>query len=391
MPYDYFYEEQSEQFSFYRIPKALVSLSRKNRWVDAAGRVYIYYTLNSIMEDVGCAVQKAVKLLGELEKYGLIERVRQGQGRPSRIYVKNFLPPLRNSKNKDFENHSSETSKTKVQGLRISKGNNTEKNNTDMNDTNRILSGMGCDDDSREQYREYFREKLAIEDLKERYPYDRETLDGIEELILDVVCSGKKTIRVQGENFPAGVVKSRFMKLRFDHIEYVMEQLQKTTTDIRNIRQYRSGTISPTQRIKRRQYKMKDIHFETNLDPLKDGMASTREDLDRLSRHAVIIGTNGRYRKVSMKEAGSIMESMQGCSATMLVGEENFAVVYNVEKTFRMDGNIFLVGSFLVMKMEGQRMFPLSDRDLGRLFMILAGKMEEFRNGDEVFDALRIE
>ncbi len=136
---------------------------------------------------------------------------------------------------------------------------------------------------------------------------------------------------------------------------------------------------------------MKDIHFETNLDPLKDGMVSTRKDLDRLSRHAVIIGTNGRYRKVSMKEAGSIMESMQGCSATMLVGEENFAVVYNVEKTFRMDGNIFLVGSFLVMKMEGQRMFPLSDRDLGRLFMILAGKMEEFRNGDEVFDALRIE
>ena len=91
-----------------------------------------------------------------------------------------------------------------------------------MNDTNRILSGMGCDDDSREQYREYFREKLAIEDLKERYPYDRETLDGIEELILDVVCSGKKTIRVQGENFPAGVVKSRFMKLRFDHRRVVL-------------------------------------------------------------------------------------------------------------------------------------------------------------------------
>ena len=166
------------------------------------------------------------------------ERVRQGQGRPSRIYVKNFLPPLRKSKHKDFDNHSSGTSETKVQGLRISKANNTEKNYTDMNETNRILSGMGCDDDAREQYREYFREKLAIEDLKERYPYDRETLDGIEELILDVVCSGKKTIRVQGENFPAGVVKSRFMKLRFDHIEYVMEQLQKTTTDIRNIRQY---------------------------------------------------------------------------------------------------------------------------------------------------------
>ena len=117
MPYDYFYEEQSEQFSFYRIPKALmtektfdglsgdakilyglcldrVSLSRKNRWVDAAGRIYIYYTLNSIMEDVGCAVQKAVKLLGELEKYGLIERVR-----PLKIIV----PKLPKPKFRDFE------------------------------------------------------------------------------------------------------------------------------------------------------------------------------------------------------------------------------------------------------------------------------------------------
>ena len=89
------------------------------------------YLLHAEQHHVGCAVQKAVKLLGELEKYGLIERVRQGQGRPSRIYVKNFLPPLRNSKNKDFENHSSETSKTKVQGLRIPKANNTEKNYTD--------------------------------------------------------------------------------------------------------------------------------------------------------------------------------------------------------------------------------------------------------------------
>jgi hypothetical protein len=261
LTYDYFYEEQSEQFSFYRIPKTLmtekvfggmsgdakilyglcldrVSLSRKNGWIDNAGRVYIYYTLNSVMEDIGCAVQKAVKLLDELEQYGLIERVRQGQGRPSRIYVKNFLPPLRKSKNRNFENHSSETVKIKGSELRESKSSNTEKNNTDTSNTNQIISETGCDDDMRESYRAYFQDRLAIDILKERYPFDQETLEGMEELILDVVCSKKKTIRVQGENFPASVVKSRFMKLRSDHIEYIMDRLKETTTDIRNIRQY---------------------------------------------------------------------------------------------------------------------------------------------------------
>lgn len=261
MTYDYFYEEQSEQFSFYRIPKTLmtervfagmsgdakilyglcldrVSLSRKNGWIDDAGRVYIYYTLNSVMEDIGCAVQKAVKLLDELEHYGLIERVRQGQGRPSRIYVKNFLPPLRKSKNRNFENHSSGTVNTKGLELRESKPSNTEKNNTNKSYTNPIISETGCDDDTRESYRVYFQDRLCMDILKERYPYDQETLDGMEELILDVVCSGKKTIRVQGENFPASVVKSRFMKLRSDHIEYIMDRLKETTTEIRNIRQY---------------------------------------------------------------------------------------------------------------------------------------------------------
>lgn len=114
MQYEYFYGAQAEQFSFYRIPKALftepnfrelstdakvlygilldrMSLSLKNQWLDAQNKVYIIFTVEEIMDALNCANQKATRLMVELEKQaGLIERKRQGLGRPNLIYVKNF-------------------------------------------------------------------------------------------------------------------------------------------------------------------------------------------------------------------------------------------------------------------------------------------------------------
>ena len=113
--YDYFYGAEAEQFSFYRIPKVLfteerfrsvsaeakvlygllldrMSLSCKNGWLDKEGRVYIIFTIEEVMTALGCADQKAGKLLHELEsKCRLIERKRQGLGKPNLIYVKNFV------------------------------------------------------------------------------------------------------------------------------------------------------------------------------------------------------------------------------------------------------------------------------------------------------------
>lgn len=121
MQYEYFYGAQAEQFSFYRIPKALftepnfrelstdakvlygilldrMSLSLKNRWLDAQNKVYIIFTVEEIMDALNCANQKATRLMVELEKQaGLIERKRQGLGRPNLIYVKNFAATI-NSK-----------------------------------------------------------------------------------------------------------------------------------------------------------------------------------------------------------------------------------------------------------------------------------------------------
>ena len=114
MTLDYFYGQSGELFSYFRIPKALfqdcrfrqlstdartlygilldrMSLSIKNHWLDEQSRVYIIFTTEEIMEALSCANQKACRLMLELEKdAGLIERKRQGLGKPSLIYVKNF-------------------------------------------------------------------------------------------------------------------------------------------------------------------------------------------------------------------------------------------------------------------------------------------------------------
>lgn len=260
MDYDYFYEEQSEQFAFYRIPKCLftemrfkgistpakvlygllldrVSLSAKNRWIDECGRVYIYYTLENIQEDLLCANEKATKLLRELERYGLIERKVQGLGKPNRIYVKNFIRS-RKSGVRDHENRDSGLTDIVIPDSRKSNGNNTDITNTEYNDTDLFSSADEKRSEERQAYREYFRESLSIDIMKDRYPYDREIIDEILELILDVVCSSRKTIGIAGEQRPIDIVKSRFMKLDSGHLEFVLKGMSENTTLVRNMKQY---------------------------------------------------------------------------------------------------------------------------------------------------------
>lgn len=115
--FEYFYNDDSEQYSFYRIPKLLfteeyfsslsceakvlyglmldrMSLSLKNKWFDEHNRAYIIFTIEDVMELLNCKSQKAVKIMKELdaeEGIGLIEKIRQGFGKPNIIYVKNFM------------------------------------------------------------------------------------------------------------------------------------------------------------------------------------------------------------------------------------------------------------------------------------------------------------
>ncbi len=114
LSFDYYYGQESEQFIFYRIPKLLftddkfselsieakvlydimldrMGLSIKNKWLDEQKRAYIVFSIDKIMNLLHCREQKANKLLKDLEEIGLIERKRNGLGKPNFIYVKNFL------------------------------------------------------------------------------------------------------------------------------------------------------------------------------------------------------------------------------------------------------------------------------------------------------------
>ena len=260
MDFGYFHEEESEQFAFYRIPQVLfkdekfaklstdakvlyglflnrVSLSKKNHWIDDEGRVYVYYTLVSIQEDLHCASQKALKLLKELESYGLIERVKQGLCKPDRIYVKNFIL-LQESPVRSGENHHTGVVKITSPECRESPPNNNELNNTECSNTNPFLSGEGMGTDTRAMYRDYLIDSLEIEILKQRNPYCQDRIDEILEIMVDTLCSNRKEIRIAGDDKPAQIVKSQLMKLDSNHIEFVLQCMKENTTQIKNVKQY---------------------------------------------------------------------------------------------------------------------------------------------------------
>ncbi|HOO51093.1 MAG TPA: DUF6017 domain-containing protein [Alphaproteobacteria bacterium] len=271
---DYFYGGQAEQFSFYRIPKALftderfrsisaeakvlygilldrMSLSQKNGWLDDTDRVYIIFTTQDIMDAIDCADQKATKLLSELEqKAGLIERKRQGLGKPNLIYVKNFIGSSE-SRFKNRENHDSGAVKITNQESLKSRCSNTDFSNTDYSDTDSLLftsfrGGQSREtnrSEERQEYREIILENIGYEYLREEYRYDQDTLDEILELMVDVVCTTKDTVRISGDDKPAEVVKGRLLKLDLEHIRFVLDSLRENTTKIRNIKQYLLATL----------------------------------------------------------------------------------------------------------------------------------------------------
>ena len=256
MGFDYIYEEQSQQFLFYKIPKELftnerfqaistegkvlygllldrVSLSIENQWIDDNGRVYIIYTLAAICAALRCSEKSAIKYMAELEDIGLVERIRQGFGKPTLIYVKNFMGQQKLQVN-SCNNYSYGAVDFTGQELENLQSNNTNYNNTDFNNTNPILS----EDEERIRYETHLKQQLNVPVLKKEYPTSQEMIDGMVELILDVLCSKNRMIRIAGEDKPINVVKSRFMKLNIEHMRYVVRCFQLNTTKIRSIKQY---------------------------------------------------------------------------------------------------------------------------------------------------------
>ena len=261
MTLDYFYGQAGELFSFFRIPKALfqeqrfqdlstdaktlygilldrMSLSVKNEWFDKKGRVFIIFTIEDVKRTLRCADNKATRLLRELEEFGLIERKRRGQGKPCLVYVKNFSAESSKESVKNRDNDDSCGSKIACQDPVKSRGIKKKENKTEMNNTNLILSDESEKMKNHELLEEYFSHSLEIDLLLRLYPDDEDTLYQIVDLLVDTCATKRKMLHIAGDDKPAEVVRSRFMKLNADHICFVLKCLAENSSPIRNMKQY---------------------------------------------------------------------------------------------------------------------------------------------------------
>jgi DNA-binding Lrp family transcriptional regulator len=354
---DYFYGIEAEQFSFYRVPRLLIkderfkelssdakllyglmldrmSLSMKNEWMDSENRAYIIYTIEAIMDDLGCSKPTCGKILRELDcehGIGLIERKRRGLGKPDLIYVKNFssvevqkeedevpsdaavstevketdLLKEKNFTSESKENEPPEVKESRREKIFTSGGKEVEpqevkaadslkKRDFTSRDKNNLLQEVKTSDPSynNNNYNNQSNTDMSYIDLnhinlnqnetapacvtgadrdldsdndsdvidvmdnvqsyinliKRNIEYDfhmkydkrdkKELYDELFEVICEVVCVKRTTIRVAGEDFPYEIVKSRFLKLDSSHLEYVIECMHNTSTKITNIKAY---------------------------------------------------------------------------------------------------------------------------------------------------------
>lgn len=286
MKFDYYYGSQAEQFSFIRIPRAMLtdevfaslslqvkvlfsvfldrmSISMRNGWFDEKNRVFIIYQISEIQEDLGFSKRKAMDYLAELEKFGLVEKKKRGFGLPNVLYIKNFLIQRDYSRSVEMGTYDTKQSGTRSAEIDTSEvrksiplevqkmgplKNYINNNQTNMSNTesNHIVSAeiedpMRLDEYPMERvsaYENLIKENINYDNLLITHKYDVDMINGIVQLILEVVVSESNSILVASERYPAALVKSKLLKLNYSHIEYVLECLNKNTTKVQNIKKY---------------------------------------------------------------------------------------------------------------------------------------------------------
>lgn len=276
MNFKYFYGTEADQFSFYRIPKALftndcfkdlssdakilyglmldrMSLSIKNQWFDEENRAYIYFSIEDIMELLNCGRNKAVKSLQELDDekgIGLIEKRRQGFGKVTIIYVKSFVQEECEEQKKEkskmvkFINQTS-VEEEETEEVYISNSNNTNINNTNLseNKSNHIVSadGIGSEEDEMETlhaYQSLIKDNLDYDSLLVSHPHDKNQIDEIVDLIVETVMCKSDKVLIASNWYSGALVRGKFMKLDYSHVEYVLHCLEGNTSKIKNIKKY---------------------------------------------------------------------------------------------------------------------------------------------------------
>lgn len=210
------------------------------------------------------AIREAVR---ELERTGYILRTRERdekgrlRGADYVIYEQPQLPPMRDLPTLDFPTLDNPTQEnpTLENPTQLNKElSKTDLSTTDLSSTHSIpihsLNPPPLEQDAAEPperngkeastqnaveiYREIIKDNIEYEHLAKDKTIDRDQLNAIVEIMLETVCTARKTLRIAGDDYPAELVKTKFMKLDSSHIQFVFDCMRENTTKIRNIKQY---------------------------------------------------------------------------------------------------------------------------------------------------------
>ena len=202
-------------------------LSEKNDLTDAQGETIVYFTNHEVCEKLKCAHDKATRLFRELERYDLISRRKQGLGKPDMIYVKVISDcgqsAVINAKKKERRASESGTGEREK-----SAGNNTDNSNTDTSYTDQIFSY--------EEIEAMIKDQIEYDILVQRN-YGG-VLDEIVNLMADTYCIRESFVKISKRQISTQTFRVRISKLTAEHIEYVIDSLEKNEGRIRNIRAY---------------------------------------------------------------------------------------------------------------------------------------------------------
>ena len=276
--FEYYYGNEAEQYSFFRIPKTLftdlnfkklsveakilygilldrMSLSIKNKWLDEENKVYIIYTIEEIMEVLNWGRNKSVKVMKEIEEIGLLEKKRLGLGKPNLLYVKNFiytennkttevskanLKKFKKQTSGSLENKPQEVSKEDSNNTNI---NNTETNNTDFNNTTPISPLEKLGEKSKktleeEELKETIKKNISYEIFEKVRIEEKKQVDVMINVLVKALTSFTN-IKIGGRHISNENFKERFLSLNYKHIDYVLKYLRENAPkDIRNINAY---------------------------------------------------------------------------------------------------------------------------------------------------------
>ena len=189
------------------------------------------------LEEHGYVIRERVRgangQLGSIEYTILEQPAEPSPERENPVQVKPILEnPVLGKPEQEIPAQSNKDKSNTV--LSITEQSNPIRSNPPAPEGRNGTDGM----EARKIYREIVYGNIEYDILREDNTVNRDQLDEIAELIVDTVCSARKTIRIAGDDYPAEVVKSRFLKLDSSHVQYVIDCMKNNTTYVRNIKKY---------------------------------------------------------------------------------------------------------------------------------------------------------